>query len=78
MENFVFPDEIKAKLMKMSKLMNIFTSHKNMQNRSKLDLNDKFPEVLRMLWWKKEYLIEEHFYVKGRFKLHILGSVQAS
>ena len=24
MENFVFPDEIKAKLMKMSKLMNIF------------------------------------------------------
>ena len=23
-ENFVFPDEIKAKLMKMSKLMNIF------------------------------------------------------
>ena len=24
MENFVFPDEIKRKLMKMSKLMNIF------------------------------------------------------
>ena len=49
-----------------------------MRNRSKLDLNDKFPEVLRMLWWKKEYLIEEHFYVKGRFKLHVPGSVQAS
>jgi len=64
--------------MKMSKLMNIFTSHKIMRNCSKLDLNDKFPEVLRMLWCKKEYLIEEHFYVKGRFKLHVLGSVQAS
>ena len=38
----------------------------------------KFPEVLRMLWWIKEYLIEEHFYVKGSFKLHFLGSVQAS
>ena len=25
MENFVFPDEIKTKLMKMSKLMNIFS-----------------------------------------------------
>ena len=38
MENFVFPDEIKRKLMKMSKLMNIFvTSHKIMRNRSKLD-----------------------------------------
>ena len=24
MENFVFPDEIQTKLMKMSKLMNIF------------------------------------------------------
>ena len=24
MENFVFPDEIKRKLMKLSKLMNIF------------------------------------------------------
>ena len=47
-----------------------------MRNRSKLDLNDKFPEVLRMLWWKK-YLIEEHFYVKGCSKLHVLGSVQA-
>ena len=48
-----------------------------MRNRSKLDLNDKFPEVLRMLWWKKEYLIEEHFYVKGPFKLHVLVSIQA-
>ena len=38
MENFFFPDEIKRKLMKMSKLMNIFfTSHKIMRNRSKLD-----------------------------------------
>ena len=49
-----------------------------MRNRSKLYLNDQFPEVLRMLWWKKEYLIEEHFYVKGHFKLRVLGSVQAS
>ena len=49
-----------------------------MRNRSKLDLNDKFPEVLRMLWWKKEYLIEEHCYVKERFMVHFLGSVQAS
>ena len=29
MENFVFPDEIKTKLMKMSKLRNIFTSREN-------------------------------------------------
>ena len=35
MENFVFPDEIKTKLMKMSKLMNIFMSHKIMRNHSK-------------------------------------------
>ena len=27
---------------------------------------------------RKKYLIEEHFYVKGRFKLYVLGSVQAS
>ena len=27
MENFVFPDKIKTKLMKMSQLMNIFMSH---------------------------------------------------
>ena len=35
MENFVFPDAIKTKLMKMSKLINIFMSHKIMRNRSK-------------------------------------------
>ena len=38
MENFVFPDEILTKLMKMTKLMNIFMSRKIMQNRSKAAL----------------------------------------
>ena len=36
MENFVFPDEIKTKLMKMSKLKNIFTFPKIMGKCSKL------------------------------------------
>ena len=35
MENFAFPDEILTKLMKMTRLMNIFMSRKIMQNRSK-------------------------------------------
>ena len=38
MENFVFPDEILTKLMKMTRLMNIFMSRKIMQNRSKAAL----------------------------------------
>ena len=36
MENFVFPDDIKTKLMSMSKLKNIFTSLKIMGKHSKL------------------------------------------
>ena len=36
MENFVFPDEIKTKLMRMGKLVNIFTCGKIMRNHSKL------------------------------------------
>ena len=36
MENFVFPDEIKTKLMKMSKLKNICKSQKIMGKCSKL------------------------------------------
>ena len=36
MENFVFPDEIKTKLMKMSKLKKKFTSPKIMGKYSKL------------------------------------------
>ena len=73
-----FPMKSRQNWWKWVNWWTFFTSHKIMRNCSKLDLNDKFPEVLRMLWWKKEYLIEEHFYVKGCFKLHVLGSVQAS
>ena len=36
MENFVFPDEIKTKWMKMSKLNNVFTFPKIMGKCSKL------------------------------------------
>ena len=29
-------------------------------------------------YFKKEYLIEAHFYVKGRFKLHVPDCVKSS
>ena len=66
MESFVFPDEIKTKLMKKSKLKNIFTSPKIIGKCSKLYV---FSLKRSEKQSNKKYFLEAHFSVKQHYSI---------